>query len=401
MRWIIAVGIVLCAMRGIDTAALGQGTFTLEFRESTPQQDPALEETMRFCDGSNTLPPGMKAPQGLPQKFRCFRFGPPDSAVWLIAVSGDKPVLYADVDRTGDLSKATAIAGSRDESSTLFEPVTLTVSDGRKVRVRFLSHSNKSDQPLGCLHAVPAGYRTGKVKLGEKVYAVALIDGNLNGLYNDPFVGPYYQDRNMDALAIDRNGDGKFDAFDPDKPSPEWSPLAKGLAADGKFYTVTVAADGSQIEIAAAQPKYGNLALGPHQVTVTAFSDFGLFRIEAKGQPARIPAGRYSTVSGGLVANDGKDDWRLQLGRDTGPTATFTVNADETLSLPLGPPFVPSAKVTVSEREVSFDYLLQGRSGEVYNAGAILKGSTRLQPPRLEVLDPGGKVIYSAAFEFG
>jgi hypothetical protein len=274
------------------------------------------------------------------------------------------------------------------------------VADGRKVRVRFMSHSSKSDQPLGCLHAVPAGYRTGKVKLGEKVYAVALIDGNLNGLYNDPLVGPY-QGQNMDALAIDRNGDGKFDAFNPGQPSPEWSPLAKGLAADGKFYTVTAAADGSQIEIAPAQPKYGNLDLGPQHVTLTAFSDFGLVRIEAKGQPTRIPAGRYSTVSCGLVANDGKDDWRLQLGYDPGPATAFAVNADETLPLPLGTPFAPSAKVTVSGREVSFDYLLQGRSGEVYNAGAISKGSSRLPPPRLEVLDSGGKIIYSAAFEFG
>ena len=400
MRWMIAVTVLVCGMGGMATAALGQGTFTLEFRESTPQQDSALGETMRGCARSDALPPGMKAPQGLPQKFRCFRFGPTDSPVWLIGVSGEKPLLYADVNRTGDFSRATAIAGKRDESCTWFEPVTLTVNDGRKIRVRFMSHSNKSIEPLGCLHAVPAGYRTGKVKLGEKTYAVALIDGNLNGLYNDPLVGPY-EGENTDVLAIDRNGDRKFDAFNPGQPSPEWSPLAKGLAAGGEFYTVTVAADGSQIEIAAAQPKYGNLALGPHQVNLTAFSDFGFLRIEAKGQAARIPAGRYSTVSGGLVTNDGKDAWRLQLGSDPGPTATFTVNADETLSLPLGPPFVPSAKVTQSEREVTFDYLLQGRSGEAYNAGAIMKGSTRLPPPRLEVVDSNGKIIYTAAFEFG
>jgi hypothetical protein len=401
MRWMIAVTVLLCGMGGMDTSALGQGTFTLEFRDATPQQDPALGETMRMCSRSAAPPAEIKAPQGLPRQVTYFRFGPPDSPpLWLIAVSGDKPVLYADVDRTGDFSKATVIAGKRDESCTWFEPVTLTVSDGRKVRVRFMSHSNKSVEPLGCLHAVPAGYRTGKVKLGEKVYAVALIDGNLNGLYNDPLVGPY-QGENMDALAVDRNSDGKFDGFNPDKPAPEWSPLAKGLAADGKFYTVTVAADGSQIEIAAAQPKYGNLDLGPHQVNLTAFSDFGLLRIEAKGRAASIPAGRYSTVSGGLVANDGKDDWRLQLGRESGPAAAFTVSADETLSLPLGPPFVPSAKVTQSEREVTIEYVLQGRSGETYDARSVLKGSTRLQPPRLEVTDSSGKIIYTAAFEFG
>jgi hypothetical protein len=136
-------------------------------------------------------------------------------------------------------------------------------------------------------------------------------------------------------------------------------------------------------------------------VTLTAFSDFGLVRIEAKGRAASIPAGRYSTVSGGIVANDGKDDWRLQLSRDTGPAAAFTVSADETLTLPLGPPFVPSAKVTLSGREVTFDYVLQGRSGEAYSAGSVMKGATRLQPPRLEVVDSSGKTIYSAAFEFG
>ena len=400
MRWIIAVAVLLCGMGGMDTSALGQGTFALEFREATPQQDPALGEAMRGSAHRDTLPPEIKAPQGLPQKFMCFRYGPPDAAVWIIGISGAKPLLFADVNRTGDLSRAAPIAGKRDESGTWFDPVTLTGKDAQKVRVRFMSHSNKSDEPLGCLHAVPAGYRTGKVKLGEKVYAVALIDGNLNGLYNDPLVWPY-QGRGMDVLAIDRNGDGKFDAFDPDKPSPEWSPLAKGLAADGKFFTVTVAADGSQIEIAAAQPKYGNLALGPHQVNLAAFSDFGFLRIEAKGQAARIPAGRYSTVSGGLVANDGKADWRLQLGSDPGPAATFTVNADETLPLPLGPPFVPSAKVMQSDRTVIFEYVLEGRSGEAYNPSTVMRDTTRLPPPRLEVVDSSGKIIYAAAFEFG
>jgi hypothetical protein len=182
--------------------------------------------------------------------------------------------------------------------------------------------------------------------------------------------------------------------------SPEFRNSRPGIP-HGKFYTVTVAADGSQIEIAAAQPKYGNLDLGPHQVNLTTFSDFGLLRIEAKGQAAHVPAGRYSTVSGGLVANDGKDDWRLQLAGNPGPAATFTVNADETLPLPLGPPFASAAKVTQSEREVTFNYVLQGRSGEVYNASSILKGSSRLPPPRLEVVDSSGKIIYTAAFEFG
>jgi hypothetical protein len=400
MRWIIAVAVLLCGMGGMDTPALGQGTFALEFREATPQQVPALGETMRMCSRSATPPAEIKAPQGLPRQVMYFRFGPTDSPMWLIAVSGGKPLLYADVDRTGDLSKAPAVAGKRSESGTWFDPVTLTGKDAQKVRVRFMSHSSTVAEPLGCLHAVPAGYRTGKVKLGEKAYAVALIDGNLNGLYNDLLAGPY-QGQNMDVLAIDRNGDGKFDGFNPSQPSPEWSPLAKGLAADGKFYTVTVAADGSQIEIAAAQPKYGNLDLGPQQVNLMAFSDFGLLRIEAKGQAARIPAGRYSTVSGGLVVNDGKADWRLQLGSDPGRAAAFVINAGETLPLPLGPPFAPTAKVMQSDRTVIFEYVLEGRSGEAYNPSTVMRDTTRLPPPRLEVVDSSGKIIYAAAFEFG
>jgi hypothetical protein len=403
MRYIFAFAAMVCGMGGIGAmgpAALGQGTFTLELREATPQQVPALRETMRTCTRRAALPAEItQVPPGLPPQVTYFGFGLGEAPIWLLASSGDKPRLYADVDRTGDLSKAPAIPGTRGESGTWFDPVTLTGKDGQKVRVRFMSHSSAGTEALGCLHAVPAGCRMGKVKLGEKTYAVALIDGNLNGRYNDLLAGPY-QEQNMDALVIDRNGDGQFDLFNPSQSPPEWSPLAKGVAVDGKSYNVTAAADGSQIEITAAEPKYGSLDLGRHQVRLVAFSDFGLQEIETKGEKIRVAAGRYSTVSGELVANDGKANWRLQFGGDPGRLGTFVVNAEETLSLPLGPPLAPTAKVSQAERAVLLEYVLEGRSGEVY-AAAVTKDATRLPPPTLEVVDPSGKIIYTGAFAFG
>lgn len=403
MRYILAVAAMVCGMGGIGAmgpAALGQGTFTLEFREATPEQVPALEETMRTCSRSAALPAEItKVPPGLPAQVTYFRFGLAEAPIWLLAASGDKPRLYADVDRTGDLSKVTPMAGTRGESGTWFDPITLAGKDGQKVRVRFMSHSTAPAQALGCLHAVPAGCCVGKVKLGEKTYGVALIDGNLNGRYNDLLAGPY-QEQNMDALVIDRNGDGQFDLFNPSQSPPEWSPLAKGVAVDGKYYNVTAAADGSQIEVAAAEPKYGSLDLGPQQVSLVAFSDFGLQKIETKAAKVRVPAGRYSTVSGELVANDGKANWRLQFGGDPGRLGTFVVNAGETLALALGPPLAPTAKVSQADRTVLFDYVLEGRSGEVY-AAAATRDNTRLPPPKLEVVDPSGKIIYTGAFEFG
>ena len=403
MRYILVVAAMVCGMGGIGAmgpAALGQGSFTLEFREATPQQVPALQETMRTCSRSAALPAEItQVPQGLPAQVTYFRFGLAEAPICLLAASGDKPRLYADVDRTGDLSKATALAGTSGESGTWFDPITLTGKDGQKVRVRFMSHTSAGTEPLNCLHAVPAGCCVGKVKLGEKTYGVALIDGNLNGRYNDPLAGPY-QRQNMDALVIDRNGDGQFDLFNPSQSPPEWSPLAKGVAVDGKHYNVTVAAGGSQIEVAAAEPKYGSLDLGPQQVSLVAFSDFGLQKIETKGEKVRVAAGRYATVSGELTANDGKANWRLQFGGDPGRLGTFVVNAGETLPLALGPPLTPTATVSQTERTVLLKYVLEGRSGEVY-AAAVTKDNTRLPPPKLEVVDASGKIIYTGAFEFG
>jgi hypothetical protein len=70
------------------------------------------------------------------------------------------------------------------------------------------------------------------------------------------------------------------------------------------------------------------------------------------------------------------------------------------LALALGPPLAPTAKVSQADRTVLFDYVLEGRSGEVY-AAAVTKDNTRLPPPKLEVADPSGKIIYTGAFEFG
>jgi len=44
MRYTFALAAMVCGIGAMGPAALGQGTFTLEFREATPQQIPALEQ---------------------------------------------------------------------------------------------------------------------------------------------------------------------------------------------------------------------------------------------------------------------------------------------------------------------------------------------------------------------
>lgn len=400
MRYLFTVALLVFGMAGMGGRALGQGTFALEFREATPQQVPALQETSHWCSRVAARPAAVtRLPEGLPQQVAYFQFGPANAPTWILAVGGEKPLLYADLDRSGDLAKQAPVAGKADQSGTWFEPLTLTAEDGQPVRVRLMSHSGPNQQVLGCLHAFALGCRMGKVRLGDKTYGIALIDGNLNGRYNDRLAASRLR-QDTDAVAIDFNGNGVFEPFNPDQPSPEWMPLARGLAADGAFYTVTVAADGSQIEIAPTQPSYGQLDLGPREVRLTAFSDFGLQRIETKGGKVRAVAGRYSTVSGEVRQSDGKAAWRLQLASDPGEIGTFVLHGGETLALPLGEPLVPTVDVALANGTAQLNYRLVGRSGEQY-APAVQKDKVQIPPPRLEVVDASGKVIYSASFEYG
>jgi len=413
MRYLVAVAVVMCAVSG---PALGQGTFPLEFRESKMEETPALGETYCSCSRSVGKPDAVgSVPGNLPEQITYFRFGPDDAATWVLATSGTKPVLYVDSDRDGNLAEETPVSGTRGESGITFAGASVPGADGRSVRVRMNSHTREASQAPGCLHMAAAGYRTGQVRLAGKTYRVAVIDGDLSGRYDDVPAGPL-PDRRVDAVVFDRNGNGQFERFDPTGNPPEWSPLAKALAVDGAWYAVTVAADGSKIDLSPTQPTYGHLDLGPHRLTLGAFSDFGYQRIESQGGKVRVPAGRYAAVSLELLKSDGTADWRLQLARDPGRLGAFVVEAGQTFSMPLGPPLVPTAGVEQTEGVVTtsnlvgpdrrsipivrLDYRLEGRSGERY-APAVMKGSTRVPPPEVEIVDSTGKVIYSGKFAYG
>jgi hypothetical protein len=398
MRYLLAATIVVGGLAG---PVLGQGTFPLEFRESKMEETPALGETYCSCSRSAGKPDAVgSVPGNLPEQITYFRFGPEDAATWLLATSGTKPVLYVDSDRDGNLAEETPASGTRDQSGITFAGASVPGTDGRSVRVRMISHTRPATRAPVCLHAAVAGFRTGQVRLGGKAYRVAVIDGDLSGRYNDIPARPL-TDRRVDAVVIDRNGNGQFERFDPTGNSPpEWSPLTKALAVDGAWYAVTVAADGSTIDLSPTQPAYGHLDLGPHRLTLGAFSDFGYQRIESRGGKVRVPAGRYATVSLELLKSDGTANWRLQLARDAGRLATFVVEAGQTFSIPLGPPLVPAASVELAGGTVRLDYRLAGRSGERY-APAVMKGNSRVAPPQVEIVDTTGKVIYSGKFAYG
>ena len=397
MRYLLAATVVVGGLTG---PVLGQGTFPLEFRESKIEETPALSETYYSCSRSVGKPDAVgSVPGNLPEQITYFRFGPEDAVTWLLATSGTKPVLYVDTDRDGNLAEETPVSGTRDQSGITFAGASVPGADGRSVRVRMTSHTRQTTQAPGCLHVTAAGYRTGQVRLGGKAYRVAVIDGDMSGRYNDVPAGPL-PDRRVDAVVIDRNGNGQFERFDPTGNPPEWSPLAKALAVDGAWYAVTVAADGSKIDLSPTQPAYGHLDLGPHRLTLGAFSDFGYQHIKTQGGKVRVPAGRYAAVSLELLKSDGTADWRLQLAPDPGRLGTFVVEAGQTFSLPLGPPLIPTAGVELAGGTVRLDYRLAGRSGERY-APAVMKGSTRVPPPGLEIVDPTGKIIYSGKFAYG
>jgi hypothetical protein len=125
-----------------------------------------------------------RLPEGLPQQVAYFQFGLANAPTWILAVGGEKPLLYADLDRSGDLAKQAPVAGKADQSGTWFEPLTLTAEDGQQVRVRLMSHSGPNQQVLGCLHAFALGCRMGKVRLGDKTCGIALIDGLRGGSFH-------------------------------------------------------------------------------------------------------------------------------------------------------------------------------------------------------------------------
>jgi hypothetical protein len=235
------------------------------------------------------------------------------------------------------------------------------------------------------------GYYAGKVDIGGKKRQIELIDGNVNGTFND--------------RAADM-GDSDCVTIEGDKVGERY--LGKMIEVDGQFYQIEVARDGAFIKLQKAE----NVVLGQVRVPETinefvAFGENGHFvRKPGKGEFS-LPVGKYRIQEWKIERKDEKGAaWELSA-YNFNDSARFEVAEAKPVSLEVGEPMravmeAQDPQTRPGSRDVTkqlmFSLRFQGRYGETLQ---IMKGNQRPRGPRLTLTSLDGTYRYTNTFEFG
>jgi len=284
-----------------------------------------------------------------------------------------------------------------------FGPLLMAIDHGEQqgsVRLTVLSY--RRDKP-GPLWVYPSHYRSGRLSLGGNVYAVALIDGDYDGLYKTLLslpLDPSLQPR-CDVFAIDLNGDGKFDEFGP---GGEISPLTAMVAVDGRYYAAHVAHNGETLELATVEPQEGHLAVDSPNTSLDLklWSDAANQVLSSRTNEWTLPVGRYQTVSAKLhLCDPNNDDWVFPMRPDFGIVRSFEIQPGCVTRLRAGPPFILTTNVEKGyANTLLISPTLVGCTGEGYQFDFGRNGP-RPSEREFKIVDEKGTVLETGKFEYG
>ena len=282
-----------------------------------------------------------------------------------------------------------------------FGPIRVKCGTGEEQStVSFYAACRKPNRPVN-LSIYPSHYLTGRMRLGGKVYTVALVDGDYDGHFRSVVSLPVrsvYRLR-ADMFAIDTNRDGEFDW--PLSPGSEVMPLGRLICLDDTYYTVTVSPDDRNLALDAVEPAIGQLAIAPAHASM----DLHLWS-DAAGQTLRavnaadLPAGAYQTVDATLILRDSEyNDWRYVMVRGRpGSLGFFKINSGQTTRIQVGPPFLVTVDLARHGDRVFLTPCIRGIAGEVYHA--VAKNSRDPSKLAFRIVSEDGTVLVDDAIRY-
>jgi hypothetical protein len=263
---------------------------------------------------------------------------------------------------------------------------------------RFVGNGRRAVPRGNGRHIVPRGNGTASVP-----YAVALVDYNANGLFNDVFKD-YAEGKTGDVLLVDVNRDGKFEQNE--FASSEFRHCAKCVQVDGRYYELNVRPDGTGFTATPAQPQLATLQSGYDKFALVLSSENGMLSLRSDNGAARIPVGEYR-IYGWQVEQRDKDGnvWLAQGNRyrNGGDAPVLSVKDTErhgVRSLRLASPLVAKLSVRANGgRDFDFSLNFTTASGEVINN--VSSNGQPMPEPRLKIVDAKGKEITTLPFHYG
>jgi hypothetical protein len=298
--------------------------------------------------------------------------------------SGPYDRLFIDSNGNGRLDDKTPVSGQLDSNEALF-PATPMVFKGEDgpitYHVIFRFYQNENNPPQ--LLVASGGWYEGMVSFDGVKKRVQLLDGNVNGTFNDMAPDLYDSDR------VQVDGDKTGERF-----------LGRMLEVDEKFFNVEVARDGAFIRVKKAE----NVTPGPVRMPVnisefTAFGENGYFVRNSTNGGFTLPVGKYRMVRWTINRKDEKGAaWTLS-GYSFPGTANFEVAANGTATLDIGEPVQAVLKANEqADRQITFSLNFVGHQKESIQ---MLRGNERPAGPKLTLVNADGSVCGTATFEFG
>ncbi|MCL5098237.1 MAG: hypothetical protein M1608_12065, partial [Candidatus Omnitrophica bacterium] len=292
--------------------------------------------------------------------------------------------LFIDANGNGQLSDESPVRASRvDEYSGYFEGVRVVFQgeDGPityHLNLRFYRYQPNS----AFLMASSGGWYGGLVDLGGTKRQIQLIDGNVNGMFND------LASRPSDCDRIRIEGDKAGDRL-----------LGRLLEIDNQLFRVEVARDGAFIKVQKAE----GVVLGPVRVPesiseFTAVGENGHFaRQPVKGEFA-LPVGRYRVNRWLINRKDNQGTLWTLAGNDLHILGFFEVVAGKPATLEIGEPVRAVLQANESPDGVSFNLRFQGSFRESIE---MLRAGQRPSGPRLLLTSADGVYRSSQSFAYG
>ncbi len=415
MRKVILVISLASAVVLVSTCAkreplAEEGICKLKF-EAVEEHDRILALATQYLASGTEKPSELKnLPKGVTADYVYFlpKLAGRNTPAILSSYSNLKQsVLYVDTNGDGHLSDEKGFGVRIIKRSEFkgeeyrFGPISVECSDsGKKFETSFFAVTYHGQQ----LILYPEGYYTGMIRLGKKTYKVAVIDGNFDGRYDkvySPPVESFYKPE-CDLFAINSTIDNKlsWEHF-------EVMPLAKMLKLQNayfeNYYSISIDADGSSLELEKVEPEFGTLDLGGAHILLQLWSDAARQILnDPPNTNWQLPAGRYvaSPIELRHVDTSG-NRWIFRSSReDLGKLKDFEIKPGQTTMFPIGPPFSIKTSVEQHGEFALIGFSLEGQSGEQYSPGAR-KGRATIPEPKFKIVDGAGKVLDSGRFKYG
>ena len=302
--------------------------------------------------------------------------------------------------------------GKSEGPYNFFGPATLQVKIGqRTIPVAVQANYTRSESYRSLALIVGSGVQA-NCKIGDKEYMVRLLDGHdPNFKYNDKAAVGKQANVNTDGEADAGAPGGALSQCDtvavyvPDKAALNGRrSITKGyygqpVAVEGKWYDITLGADGRKIEVAAFTGQLGKVKLGGDWTCRLTGKKY-LVAISGDKKLADLPVDEYTVDNAAAFSAADADGKKTKVTLYPTKPRKLIVSADKEAELTLGAPLLAKTQAQAAGRNVMLSMSLADSSGMRVVSIAQANGKMP-DPPSVQVVDADGKMVYKTSLSYG